>query len=215
MSTMRCTVPQEPLNSWIFPSAPTGTMTVFGMFCPAWKFRFEFGVRSIPEGHTVRYPAFCGDTTVTFNTAAATSLAGTPPCPVTCTVTVSNAGTAPGICWFTRESAIRAGVTDTTAPATDGVTGASPNEPSARAVSRGAGAVPATAEGTTKTVTPPLATTTVATTASTQISQHDANRRLLIEDPRVTATAENHPSHVSTSPTPSAHPWHPAATWPR
>src|SRR5664279_1707860 len=40
------------------------------MFCPAWKFRFEVFVLSIPNGHTVMYPAVCGDTTVTFNTTA-------------------------------------------------------------------------------------------------------------------------------------------------
>jgi hypothetical protein len=54
-------------------------MTVLGMFCPAWKFRFEVFVLPIPNGHTVIYPADCGDTTVTFNTTAATFAAGTPP----------------------------------------------------------------------------------------------------------------------------------------
>ena len=49
------------------------------MFCPAWKFRFEVLVLAIPDGHTVMYPAVCGDTTVTFNTTAATPVAGTPP----------------------------------------------------------------------------------------------------------------------------------------
>jgi len=78
-STIKWTVPQEPLNSWIFPPVPTGTMTVFGMFCPAWKFRFEVSVLSIPNGQTVMYPAVCGDTAVTFNTTAATLAVGTPP----------------------------------------------------------------------------------------------------------------------------------------
>ena len=31
-SASSCTVPKDPLNSWIFPSAPTGTITKFGMF---------------------------------------------------------------------------------------------------------------------------------------------------------------------------------------
>src|SRR5664279_5450417 len=103
-------------------------MTVFGMFCPAWKFRFEVFVFSIPNGHTVIYPAVCGDTTVTFNTTAATFPAGTPPWPVTCTVAVPRAGTAPVICWFVRESAILAGVTDTIPPAVDGPASAAATE---------------------------------------------------------------------------------------
>src|SRR5664279_3518322 len=106
----RWTVPPEPLNSWIFPPVPTGTMTVFGMFCPAWKFRFEVFVLSIPNGHTVMYPAVCGDTTVTFSTAPAadggcpaTTLADTEPptrgepaamaCPVAITRATTTAST--------------------------------------------------------------------------------------------------------------------------
>ena len=46
-------MPVEPLYSWILPSLPTGTTTVFGMVCPAWKFRLDVPVRGIPEGHTV------------------------------------------------------------------------------------------------------------------------------------------------------------------
>ena len=50
-------MPPDPLNSWIFPSGPTGTTTRFGMLCPAWKFRFEVCCLVAPEGHTVTYPA--------------------------------------------------------------------------------------------------------------------------------------------------------------
>src|SRR5664279_177466 len=113
-------MPAEPLYSWILPPVPTLTMTVFGMFCPAWKFRFDVVVRVIPAGQTVMYPALRGATAVTFNSTADTPVLGMPPRPVTCTVTVPPAATAPGICCLLRESAIRAGVTDTTAPATDG-----------------------------------------------------------------------------------------------
>src|SRR5664279_2895782 len=78
-STNRCAEPNDPLNNEIFPSTPTGTLTVFGMFCPAPKFRFEVFVCAIPVGHTVTYPGACGATTVTFNTTAATPTAGSPP----------------------------------------------------------------------------------------------------------------------------------------
>ena len=49
MSTISCTAPGEPLNSWIFPSAPTGTITVAAMVCPAWKFRFDVPGRRAPD----------------------------------------------------------------------------------------------------------------------------------------------------------------------
>src|SRR5664279_5410946 len=64
MSAIRWTVPGDPLYSWTFPSGPTGTMTRFGMFCPAWKFRFEVSCRGAPDGHTVMYPAAAGYITV-------------------------------------------------------------------------------------------------------------------------------------------------------
>ena len=116
-STISCTVPKDPLNSWIQPSAPNLTMTVFATVCPAWKFRFEVPGMPTPDGHTVRYPPPCGPVTVTVATTAAAPLPGIPPRPATCTATVPKPATAPGICRPSRESAIRAGVTDTTAPA--------------------------------------------------------------------------------------------------
>jgi len=115
-------------------------------------------VLSIPNGHTVMYPADCGDTTVTFNTTAATLAAGIPPWPVTCTVAVPNAATAPVICWLTRESAIRAGVTDTTAPGSDGPAGAAATE-----AAGGIGTAPADAAGAAV-----IDTATAATTPNTQ-----------------------------------------------
>src|SRR5664279_4162595 len=116
MSAIRCTVPGDPLYSWTFPSGPTGTMTRFGMFCPAWKFRFEVSCRGVPDGHTVMYPAAAGAAAVTFRATADTPAAGTPPCPVTCTEIDPVDGTGPGAPWPIRVSMIRAGGNDTTAP---------------------------------------------------------------------------------------------------
>src|SRR5450755_2427269 len=113
---MSWTVPGDPLYIWIFPSAPTGTMTRFGMFCPAWKFRFEVTCRGVPDGHTVMYPAEVGLTAVTFTTTADTPAAGTPPCPVTCRDTVPNAGSGPVTPRFARVSMIRADDTGMTEP---------------------------------------------------------------------------------------------------
>src|SRR5664279_6225540 len=101
---MSWTVPPDPLYSWIFPSAPTGTMTRFGMFCPAWKFRFDVSCWGVPDGHTVMYPAAAGPATVTFRATADTPVAGTPPCPVTCTEIDPVAGTGPDAPWPIRVS---------------------------------------------------------------------------------------------------------------
>jgi hypothetical protein len=75
---------------------------------------------AVPDGHTVRCPPLCGPVTLTVATTAAAPLPGIPPRPATCTPTVPKPATAPGICSPARESAIRTGVTDTTAPATAG-----------------------------------------------------------------------------------------------
>ena len=110
-------MPADPLNSWIFPSAPTGTTTRFGMFCPAWKFRFDVCCLVVPEGHTVMNPAAFGLTAVTFTTTADTPLAGTPPWPVTCRDTVPSAGDRAGdAAGWSRVSMIRAGASEATAP---------------------------------------------------------------------------------------------------
>src|SRR5450755_2756000 len=118
---MSWAVPGDPLYSWIFPSAPTGTMTRFGMLCPARKFRFDVCCRVPPEGHTVMYPAEVGLTAVTFTTTADTPVAGTPPCPVTCNETDPNAGTGPDAPCLIRVSMIRAGGSEATAPGAVGV----------------------------------------------------------------------------------------------
>src|SRR5664279_2707604 len=102
------------------PPVPTRISTVFAMVCPAWKLRFDVPGRPAADGHTVRYPGCCGATTVTVASTEATPLPGIPPRPVTCTGAVPTAATAPAICRPVRESAIRAGVTDTTAPAAAG-----------------------------------------------------------------------------------------------
>ena len=52
---------------------------------------------AVPDGHTVRYPACCGATTVTVASTAATPLPGIPPRPVSCTRAVPTAGTEPPI----------------------------------------------------------------------------------------------------------------------
>src|SRR5664279_3194812 len=93
-------------------------MTVFATVSPARKFRFDVPGMAVPDGHTVRCPPLCGPVTVTVATTAAAPLPGIPPRPATCIPTVPRPATAPGICSPARESAIRAGVTDTTAPAT-------------------------------------------------------------------------------------------------
>src|SRR5664279_1891379 len=72
-STITCTVPKDPLNTWIQPSTPNRTMTVFATVCPAWKFRFEVPGIPTPDGHTVRYPPPCGPVTVTVATTAPAS----------------------------------------------------------------------------------------------------------------------------------------------
>src|SRR5664280_1400224 len=118
---MRWTVPPDPLNSWILPSAPTGTTTRFGMFCPAWKFRFDVCCMVVPDGHTVMYPAEVGSAAVTFTTTADTPLTGTPPWPVTCRDTVPNDGTGPVTPRLVRVSMIRAGDSEATAPGSVGV----------------------------------------------------------------------------------------------
>ena len=105
------------MYSWIFPSGPTGTMTRFGMFCPGWKFRFEVCCRSAPDGHTVMYPAAVGLATVTFKATADTPVAGTRPCPVTCTEIDPVERTGPGAPWLIRVSMIRAGDNDAKEPA--------------------------------------------------------------------------------------------------
>src|SRR5450755_1962425 len=97
-------------------------MTVLAMVCPVWKFRFDVPGIAVPDGHTVRYPPPCGPATVTVASTAAAPLPGIPPRPATCTPTVPKPATAPGICRPARESAIRVGVTDATAPATAGAT---------------------------------------------------------------------------------------------
>src|SRR5664280_1363935 len=61
---MSWTVPPDPLYSWIFPSAPTGTMTRLGMFCPAWSVWFEVACWGGREGLTGMYPAAAGYLTV-------------------------------------------------------------------------------------------------------------------------------------------------------
>src|SRR5664279_5142543 len=113
MSTIKWTVPYEPLNSRTFPSAPTGTTTVVATFRAAWKFRFDVPGRGSPDGHTVTYPPVCGSTAVTVSTAAATAPA---PGAATCTSMARNAGTAPHTCGPVRVSASRA-VTGPTVPA--------------------------------------------------------------------------------------------------
>src|SRR5664280_816484 len=116
MSARRLTGPGDPLNSWIFPSAPTGTMTRLGMFCPVWKFRFEVVVRVAPEGQTVMYPAAVGLTAVTFTMTADTPVAGTPPLPVTCREMEPSAGTGPVAPRLVRVSITRDGGREATAP---------------------------------------------------------------------------------------------------
>ena len=89
---MRC-VPVS-VNRHTFPPAPIFTITLFGTFAPAVKFRFDANGRGSPHGHTVTNPDPSGSVTVTFNTAAAAS-AGTPARPVTCNSVVDDAGRTP------------------------------------------------------------------------------------------------------------------------
>src|SRR5664279_5635316 len=96
-------------------------MTVVATVCPAAKFTFDVPGREAPDGHTVAYPAAWGATTVTVATTAAAPFAGIPPIPVTFTAAVAPAGTAPGTCHPTRESATLAGVTVATVPVVVGM----------------------------------------------------------------------------------------------
>src|SRR5664280_937810 len=96
-------------------------MTVVATVCPAAKFRFDVPGQEAPDGHTVAYPAARGATTVTVSTTAAAPFAGMPPIPVTFTAAVADAGTAPGICHPSRESATLAGVTVAIVPVPVGV----------------------------------------------------------------------------------------------
>ena len=115
-STIRPTGEAEPLGTWICPSGPTGATTVVATVCPAAKFRFDVPGREAPDGHTVTYPAARGATTVTVSTTAA-PFAGIPPIPVTFIAATAAAGTTPGTCHASRESATLAGVTVAIVPA--------------------------------------------------------------------------------------------------
>src|SRR5215831_6406527 len=92
MSAIRCV--SVRVNRHTSPPAPILTITLFGTFCPAAKFRFDANGRGSPHGHTVTNPAPPGSVTVTFSTAAAAST-GTPARPATDNSVVEPAGRTP------------------------------------------------------------------------------------------------------------------------
>ncbi len=101
---------------------PSRTTTRFGTVCAVTKLRFDTFGRVDPTGNTVRYPAAAGAVTVTFTTTTPAPEAGTPPRPVTCTLSVPCAATdAFGAPVPTRVSNTRTGGNDTNVPAWVGV----------------------------------------------------------------------------------------------
>src|SRR5260370_28981532 len=86
-SAMICTLPPG-LKKATRPPAPSITMTRFATACPPREFRFDASGTPVPAGKTVRYPAGVGEVTVTLRTTAEAPVAGTPPRPVTCSVSV-------------------------------------------------------------------------------------------------------------------------------
>ena len=74
------------------PSAPTGTITRFGIVWPARStFRLEANGRAVAPGNTVTKPGSRASVAVTLTTTADTPEAGTPPRPSTGTPTVAPA----------------------------------------------------------------------------------------------------------------------------
>ena len=68
---------------------------MFGTVWPGTKFKLDANGRSVPAGHTVRYPAIVGFVTVTFNATDPTPDPGTPPRPVTVKLNVAPPTSAP------------------------------------------------------------------------------------------------------------------------
>src|SRR4051812_24862159 len=98
------------VNSDTVPSAPTGTVTRFGIVWPARStFRFDEVGSGSPVGKTVTKPAAVASVAVTFSTTADTSR-GTPATPHTGTVVVDP---APGLTPDVRVSRMRVGVIGT------------------------------------------------------------------------------------------------------
>jgi len=97
------------------PSGPSGTSTRLGTVAPAVKLRLEASGRALPPGYTVKNPLAVALVAVALSTTALGGLgafmAGTPPTPATCTLSVpmgpSLAGGAPRPA---RVSRMRAGV---------------------------------------------------------------------------------------------------------
>src|SRR5664279_2452959 len=114
---MRSTGAVEPLNSMIFPSAPTGTTARLATFLPCTKFKFDALGRFVPEGQAVRYPSDIGPTAVRLTITADTPDAGTPPLPVTSRACAVRPPSVPPL----RVSRIRDGVSGPRVPAAVGV----------------------------------------------------------------------------------------------
>jgi len=81
-------------DSFRHPGFRGGRIVDFGMFCPAWKFRFDVAVPSIPD-HAVLHPAPRWDTTAALSTTRTSRTPARRPCPVTCTAAVPTRRRAP------------------------------------------------------------------------------------------------------------------------